>query len=161
MIGVLAKNSETETLAEFFELFKTPWEIYDQNKKYDVLMITLENIDTSNAGLIIIYNSRQTTFDTSEDITISPLDKHVFIRYEESQIPVYGNISTVIGKGQQLLPINNNRDKQQLKLKKPIKQSFALDMICSTRYRFCSHPDSLRKMRLFLRLICIFQSCEI
>ena len=38
MIGVIANPSERPIVSEFFELFKTPWEFYQSDRHYDVLL---------------------------------------------------------------------------------------------------------------------------
>jgi len=38
VIGVVAKEAEHPVVREFFELFKTPWEFYDSNRDYDVVL---------------------------------------------------------------------------------------------------------------------------
>jgi hypothetical protein len=118
MIGVLSKNSEIEIVTEFFQLFKTPWEFYDKDKEYDVLVITSKDFDGTNARLVIIYDSEENAFDLADSITISPLNKNVFLQYEDGQIPVYGNISTVTGKGQSFLPTNNSAEKAAIKIER-------------------------------------------
>ena len=42
LIGVISKTNEEEAVQEFFELFKTPWEFYKENKTYDVVLITCD-----------------------------------------------------------------------------------------------------------------------
>ena len=36
MIGVIADSAEQDVVREFFELFKTPWEFYRRDRRYDV-----------------------------------------------------------------------------------------------------------------------------
>ena len=40
MIGVIANLTEYGVVCEFFELFKTPWEFYQSNQRYKVLLCT-------------------------------------------------------------------------------------------------------------------------
>ena len=66
MIGVTAKESERAALAEFFELFKTPWEFCQKNKDYEVIILSQdEPIDSLKAELIIIIGTGSTRFDKS------------------------------------------------------------------------------------------------
>ena len=45
MIGVIANDSEHAAIAELFDLFKTPWEFYRDERTYDVVLSTLgENV---------------------------------------------------------------------------------------------------------------------
>ncbi len=38
MIGVIADSAEQEVVREFFELFKTPWEFYRRDRRYEVVL---------------------------------------------------------------------------------------------------------------------------
>jgi hypothetical protein len=38
MIGVIANPSEHDGVREFFELFKTPWDLWRDDREYDVLL---------------------------------------------------------------------------------------------------------------------------
>lgn len=42
LIGVIAKNSEEKIIKEFFELFKTPWELYQNGCSYNIIITTGE-----------------------------------------------------------------------------------------------------------------------
>ena len=58
MIGVIVEAEEQKIAEEFFQLFKTPWQLYDPKKSYDVVITTnCEDVEDINARLIIIYNS--------------------------------------------------------------------------------------------------------
>jgi len=84
MIGVLAKKQETEIVAEFFELFKTPWEFFDKTHDYDVLIVTVNDFSATNARLVIYYSSEQNTFDIRERIKIQPLSENNFLQVEDN-----------------------------------------------------------------------------
>ena len=62
MIGIIANKSEKNIVKEFFELFKTPWEFYQDNCSYDVILTTDENVWEINSSLIIIYGSKNITY---------------------------------------------------------------------------------------------------
>ena len=38
MIGVIARPAQHAAVREFFELFKTPWELYREGKRYPVIL---------------------------------------------------------------------------------------------------------------------------
>ncbi len=59
MIGVLADSSERPVVSEFFELFKTPWEFYQEGQDYDVLLCAGDAGFKKYGKLILIYASRK------------------------------------------------------------------------------------------------------
>ena len=72
MIGVIANPSEYGLVCEFFELFKTPWEFYRSDRRYDVLLSTGDGqFDGATAKLVLIYAGKKTPFDTEEKLQIA------------------------------------------------------------------------------------------
>ena len=55
MIGVIAKQNEMKIIKEFFELFKTPWEYYQDHHCYDTVLTTTPTwlSEWTNTGEII------------------------------------------------------------------------------------------------------------
>ena len=119
MIGVLAKAQEEEIVAEFFELFKTPWEFFDKTHDYDVLIVTVNDFSATNARLVIYYSSEQNTFDIQEMIKIKPLDKNNFLVVENDYLPIYGQMSVIRGHGQPLYRIKDSDASAGLETKRP------------------------------------------
>ena len=118
MIGVYAKPHEAEIVFEFFELFKTPWEFFDKNHFYDVLIVTAEAISAANAKLILIYGAQQNAFDVAEGIETKPSIRSKFLKFEGIDIPLYGNLSAIIGNRRPFLPIQNSNSHAGVELKK-------------------------------------------
>lgn len=100
MIGVAAKDSERKALEEFFELFKTPWELWNQEKDYDVVILSRdEHIDSLKARLIIIFGAETTGFDKVMRIT-SKNDLHTkALRIGELILPIYTGLSSFMDVG--------------------------------------------------------------
>lgn len=119
MIGVLAKAQEAEIVAEFFELFKTPWEFFDKNHDYDVLIVTVNDFAVTNARLVIYYASEQNIFDIQEKIKIRPVGKNNFLVVEEEYLPVYGQLSEISGLGQAIYQIKDSKASTGLETKRP------------------------------------------
>src|SRR6266705_1466928 len=57
MIGVICRDSERKVVAEFFELFKTPWEFHRNDQGYDVVLATRPGLPPVAAKLLIISGS--------------------------------------------------------------------------------------------------------
>lgn len=90
MIGVLADKRHLEIVTEFFELFKTPWEFYNEKKRYDVIVCTSINFTENTAKLNIIYNKEETLWDNKNGICVSEKNHLEIIDHNGFQIPIYG-----------------------------------------------------------------------
>src|SRR5580704_3674446 len=69
MIGVAVPSTERDIAAEFFELFKTPWEFQRPGVRYDVLLCTHETA-FQDAKLVLLYQSEPMPFDRKNKIAI-------------------------------------------------------------------------------------------
>jgi peptidoglycan/xylan/chitin deacetylase (PgdA/CDA1 family) len=108
MIGVIANSNEQEIVSEFFELFKTPWEFFDRNKTYDVVINTTENFEKTNAKLVLLYNSGRHSFDSNKGISTSPIIENKYLQDDGFVVPVYRNLSVITGSATPRLTIRNN-----------------------------------------------------
>lgn len=97
MIGVIVNSSEEELVKEFFELFKTPWEFYRTGHSYDVVICSVEDVKEINAKLIIIYGSKENSFDRENSIETNRYNKEPLLAYDGSYLPIYGDILTFGG----------------------------------------------------------------
>jgi hypothetical protein len=104
MIGVLADPAEQEIVREFFELFKTPWEFYQGNRRYDVLLCAGSGRYDATASLVLVYASKKTDFDDEQKIPIGRQRKNACIlRYQGNQLPLYGESISFTEKAAGLL----------------------------------------------------------
>src|ERR1700728_2689862 len=72
LIGVIANSAEHDVVCEFFELFKTPWEFYQSDRQYEVLLSAGRGDFAKNvAKLVVIYSSENFVFDFPEKIEIA------------------------------------------------------------------------------------------
>ncbi len=95
MIGVIAPPTEHSVISEFFELFKTPWEFYKKDRKYDVLLCTAkENIDNNSAKLLLLYADYELPTDAESNIAIASNGEHSIFGYKGARIPIYGSFLT-------------------------------------------------------------------
>jgi len=100
MIGVIANDSEHAAIAEFFELFKTPWEFYRDERTYDVVLSTLgENVAPRATKLTVFYSSHELPIDATENIQRSSADSQEILLYKESKVPIYGGCITFREEG--------------------------------------------------------------
>ncbi|PYK23898.1 MAG: hypothetical protein DME59_15520 [Verrucomicrobia bacterium] len=91
MIGVVASEAERSVVAEFFELFKTPWEFYRAGINYDVLICSNSVVPENNARLVLIYGSQRQAFEECGGIDTSLAQGRHFICFRGERIPIYGN----------------------------------------------------------------------
>ncbi|MBI9097599.1 MAG: hypothetical protein JEY91_03930 [Spirochaetaceae bacterium] len=93
MIGVQSSDKFKETVIEFFELFKTPWEFYTENTFYDVIITTGGFPEKMNGKLIIIYNSKKLPFDSETGIIVKPSTEQKLIIWRGMTCPIYSDLS--------------------------------------------------------------------
>lgn len=96
MIGVIAHRSEQAVAREFFELFKTPWEFYRQDRHYEVLLSSGDcDCEENTARLILTYSSRTVRSDGRDKIQIaSQQDNPCNLSYKGVPVPLYGGSVT-------------------------------------------------------------------
>ena len=63
MIGIDVKETDKLVVEEFFELFKTPWEYYQVNRHYDVVICSGNCPSHINSKLLLLYGSTENDFD--------------------------------------------------------------------------------------------------
>jgi hypothetical protein len=95
MIGVIADSSERDVVREFFELFKTPWEFYRSDRRYEVVLCAGDGLSDETAKLVVFYAGRKIHCDDEENIRIGCQRRHTCIlSYQGQRIPIYGDIIT-------------------------------------------------------------------
>ena len=94
LIGVISKKAEKKIVNEFFELFKTPWEFYQDDRSYDVVITTGDNISEIKAKLVILYGSEKTKFDSDNRIEIRSQKRKSILAYNDRHFPIYGKVLT-------------------------------------------------------------------
>jgi hypothetical protein len=110
MIGVIADPSEHDVVREFFELFKTPWEFYRENRRYEVLLCAGGGECTGTAKLILYYASREGHFDGERRIHSGREEGHTYIlSFQGNRIPIYGDTIAFQEKGRRLLTDESSR----------------------------------------------------
>src|SRR5437660_8539443 len=83
MIGVIADPAEHSVVSEFFELFKTPWEFYHSDRRYDVLLCAGDGQFEGSAKLMLFYSSRRIRFDDQQKIHTGTYRKHSYVLWHQ------------------------------------------------------------------------------
>ena len=91
MIGVIANEIEQSIVAEFFELFKTPWEFWRSGTRYDVLLCSNSPVPENDASLLLLYGSQRQAFEQSRGIETRSIRGPGFVTFRGGRIPIYGN----------------------------------------------------------------------
>ena len=68
MIGVIAKPGQRAALEEFFELFKTPWEFFQPDRTYDVVLATADDLLGVRARVLLIYGADTRSSDSARGL---------------------------------------------------------------------------------------------
>ena len=92
MIGVISNKTESDIVQEFFQLFKTPWEIFKEDKFYDVIICTKDLPKTINTKLLLFYSSERNFFDKRLGFNISyPQQKKEIdeVIWKNASFPIY------------------------------------------------------------------------
>ena len=88
LIGVIAKEFEKEIAMEFFQLFKTPWEFFQENRRYDVVIVATDKLPSIDTGLTLFYNSNPTLFDSEEALEPKVSSKNNPFEYQNLSFPI-------------------------------------------------------------------------
>src|SRR2546426_3048961 len=92
MIGVIANQTEHDVVREFFELFKTPWEFYRSDRRYEVVLCAGDDqFEGTVVNLVIIYAGEKTLFDVEAKIQIDSQRRNTIFSYKGSRMPIYGD----------------------------------------------------------------------
>ncbi len=103
MIGVISKPEEREVVEEFFQLFKTPWELYDPSRHYDVVIATVEDLPEVSAPLFLVFGTGKCGLDTGKPVETRMQGPDMFIGMGEDSLPIYGKVITFENSGQPIL----------------------------------------------------------
>lgn len=100
MIGVIANPSDLVVVTEFFELFKTPWEIYRRDREYDVLVCAGDGrLPEQSAKVVVVYAGQELPFDVERDAPVGSRRKEpCVLLYKGNPVPIYGESVTFLGK---------------------------------------------------------------
>jgi hypothetical protein len=103
MIGIVASESEHAAVAEFFELFKTPWEFHRPGVDYDVLICSNSLVPENSARLLLLCGAQRQPFEKYRSIKTSCARGHNFVLFRGARIPIYGSCLLLEGLGNEVL----------------------------------------------------------
>ena len=91
MIGIVASKAEHPAVAEFFELFKTPWEFHRPGAHYDVLLCSNSLVPENSAKLLLLYSAQRQPFEECRNIKTRSGPRHDFVSFRGERMPIYGS----------------------------------------------------------------------
>jgi len=91
MIGVVADEAEHCVVAEFFELFKTPWEFHRPGAHYDVLICSNGLVPKNKARLLFLYGARRQAFEECRSLGTGSASRHDLLSFRGERMPIYGS----------------------------------------------------------------------
>jgi peptidoglycan/xylan/chitin deacetylase (PgdA/CDA1 family) len=94
MIAVATRAEDHPVVAEFFELFKTPWEFFRAGSRASVLLCSQAEIPLSNARLVLVYGGAENSFDRENGIAVQPQVSGKILAHDGRNFPIYGSCVT-------------------------------------------------------------------
>jgi hypothetical protein len=94
LIGVIPKPNQVAVVREFFELFKTPWELYRPGQTYDVVIATADDLPEIKSRLLIVYGSNTKSVDARVGITAGKHYEQTVLSNHDTSLPIYGELLT-------------------------------------------------------------------
>lgn len=118
MIGVAAREDQSEAVREFFQFFKTHWEFYEESHIYEAVIATAPDFRGADAKLTVISGAVQRPFDSRECIRTVPVDGGAFLQTDHVEFPVYKSLSAIQGEGRQILRVKGGPDLAGVEIEK-------------------------------------------
>jgi hypothetical protein len=119
VIGVILKDGQLPIVEEFFELFKTPWEICTRGRTYDVVVATHDEGSLPQARLVIIFGSRNMGNDTQLGIEAGTRRQGGAVSYEKASLPIYGELLTFVPETGQVVCVTTSDGIAGLSIRRP------------------------------------------
>jgi hypothetical protein len=94
MIGVVFEAAERAAVEEFFQLFKTPWEPFDAERTYQILIATVSSVPECDARLKLIFRSSASSIDAEWGLGQDGLKQSTVLEIGKQRLPVYRDVLT-------------------------------------------------------------------
>jgi hypothetical protein len=94
MIGVCVQETDRGIVAEFFELFKTPWEFWREGVTYDVLLCGESCEPPTTAPLVILSGSGQRPDEPTGWGSGGPAERLTWLASPHGPFPIYTGCRT-------------------------------------------------------------------
>jgi len=102
VIGVAASAADLDVAAEFFELFKTPWEPLVEGRRYRVAVSTDDRFDDIDADVVLSYGSIENGVDRWCRVGVFETQAGM-ATWNDQRLPFYGGLATFGANGRAAL----------------------------------------------------------
>jgi hypothetical protein len=110
VIGVIADPSDHDVVREFFELFKTPWEFYRSDRRYDVVLCAGDWQVDNVAHVVVRYAGKTQVDEHKIEENAASLSEARLLTYQGQLIPIYGDCVTFPAVERSLLVDAHSRE---------------------------------------------------
>src|SRR4030095_8468314 len=97
MIGVVADPLAVEVVEEFFQLFKTPWELAVPGRSYRVVLSASESRAAVDARVMLVYGAAQRPIDDEVGNTETRIRGPIDVEFDGERVPLYNDVSVFAG----------------------------------------------------------------
>ena len=91
-------------------MFKTPWEVFQEGRSYDVVIATVDEIPAIDARLLVVYGASVKSSDAQANITARTRLRDVTLNYQGICLPIYGEMLTFEETGTSVLCVTDNSE---------------------------------------------------
>jgi hypothetical protein len=100
MIGVFCSSGQERLIAEFFELFKTPWQFARIGRRYPVSIVTTAEIDSwASSDVMISYGLYGAAIDERLGLAGEDSALDAELSWNQHRFPVYGGAALFSDSG--------------------------------------------------------------
>jgi hypothetical protein len=94
VIGVLCRHEQRAVFTEFFQLFKTPWELYEPGGDYDVVLVTTGEVPAVDVRLLVIYGADLIRDDEHLASAVQGARRGAAVLDRGRRVPIHGALLT-------------------------------------------------------------------
>ena len=101
MIGVICDPRQEPAVRELFQLFKTPWAIFDPTASYDAIIVSGDGsiAETTNAPVIVRFGAGPCDDDDAFSIVAEPPRAPAVMSADGAELPLYRGAGPLAGDG--------------------------------------------------------------
>ena len=100
MIGVVCEPQEEPAVREFFELFKTPWELLDPGRSYDAIIVSgKRSVPTAGSARIVICLGSGSDDYPRDDLVVRRRGTPAMVTIDGTTLPLFCSAAEVCGPG--------------------------------------------------------------
>ena len=97
MIGVVVDPLDLEVVEEFFQLFKTPWELAVPGRSYRVVLSASESRAAVDATVMLVYGAAQQPIDDEVGNTATRVRGPIDVEFDGERVPLYNDVCVFEG----------------------------------------------------------------